>query len=153
MVTDSIIKERIKKPLNEDGFTLVNAFYKKEGHDLYLHIIIDMEKDIGLDDIVKATNIISPLLEQIEGIDERYILDVSTLGAEREIDVHELEKYVNKHINVHLINPIDGENYLQGDLLEVSEEMVKLSFRVKTRTKTVEIVRSNIDKARLAIKF
>jgi ribosome maturation factor RimP len=51
------------------------------------------------------------------------------------------------------VNPYEGYNFLEGDLKEVTEEEIKLEIRVKGRKKTLSLARSNIDKARLAIKF
>ena len=61
--------------------------------------------------------------------------------------------YVNSYVNVHLTNPINGENIYEGDLVAVNEDNILLSYRQKTRTKTVDIQKSNISKIRLAIKF
>ena len=56
-------------------------------------------------------------------------------------------------MEVKIINPIDGLNTYVGTLLEANEEKIVLSYRVKTRTKQVEILISNINKARLSVEF
>ena len=62
-------------------------------------------------------------------------------------------KYVGKYIYVKLRNPVEGLNDYTGTLEEASEEEIKLSYKVKTRTKYVTIEVANITKANLAIKF
>jgi ribosome maturation factor RimP len=54
---------------------------------------------------------------------------------------------------VHLTNPIKGENIYEGDLKEVDDDKIIITYRQKTRSIDLEILKSNIYKIRLAIKF
>ncbi len=147
------ILELIEKPINELGYENVSVSYKRENGTNYLRVLIDKDDVISLDDIVRVNDLISPMLDSEDLIDEAYILDVSTYGAEKSIDVNKLEKYVGKYVRVHLTNPYKGENYLEGSLDSVSSDIVSLTFRVKSRLVKAELNRKDIDKARLAIKF
>ena len=60
---------------------------------------------------------------------------------------------MGRYIHVHLVNPINGENIYEGTLVSQDEKQITLEFKVKTRTKTVDITKENISKIRLAIKF
>ena len=93
------------------------------------------------------------LLDEIDPIEGEYTLDISSLGAEKPLKVEKLNDYINSYVNVHLINPINGENIYEGDLVSVNKNNITLSYRQKTRTKTVDITKENISKIRLAIKF
>lgn len=147
------ILELIEKPINELGYENVSVSYKRENGTNYLRVLIDKDDVISLDDIVRVNDLISPMLDSEDLIDEAYILDVSTYGAEKSIDVNKLEKYIGKYVRVHLTNPYKGENYLEGSLDSVSSDIVSLTFRVKSRLVKAELNRKDIDKARLAIKF
>lgn len=153
----SVIEEKIYqllvKKINELGFQLINVSYKKEDRGNYLRISIDRDSDIALDDIVNVSNLISPILDVSEIINDKYILDVSSLGAEKEIDVTKLDKYVNKYLNVHLTCPYKGLNNIIGTLTAVDNANVWMEYKEKTRTIKVVLERKNIDKAHLAIKF
>ena len=85
--------------------------------------------------------------------DNPYTLDVSSLGAEKPIDLEKLDKYQGKYVNLHLSHPYKGENIIEGDLKEVTSDYVVLTYRIKTRIVEAKIERKDIDKARLAIKF
>ena len=50
-------------------------------------------------------------------------------------------------------NPFSGLNDVTGTLEEVKDDMLVISYRIKTRTKTISFEISNIAKANLAIKF
>ena len=48
---------------------------------------------------------------------------------------------------------IQGENIIYGTLEEAYEDKIVLSYKVKTRTKKVEIEINNITKANLAVQI
>ena len=50
----------------------------KEGSNYFLRIVIDRDKIIDIDTCVEVTNVINPLLDSVDYIDDSYILDVST---------------------------------------------------------------------------
>lgn len=143
----------IEKPLMALGYEEVFVKYVKEFGTFYLRVFLDKDDVIDLDDIVKANDLISPLLDEADLISNEYVLDVTSFGAEKPIDINRLEKYVGKYVNVHLSNPFKGLNNLEGDLKDVKEDEVTLIYKEKTRVKEVVLNRKDIDKARLAIKF
>ena len=150
------VRELIEPSLNEMNISIFEITYGKEGKDKVLRILVEKkdETNISLDEIVEVSEKISLLLDEKDLIsDDNYMLDVASAGAEHPIRLDELEKYVNKYINVHLVNALDGENSYEGTLLEVNDESILLSIRIKTRIKNITIEKSNIDRARLAIKF
>ena len=146
----------IKPSLDEQGIGIYEITYQKEGKDMILRILVEKtdETNISLDEIVNVSEKISLLLDEADIIkDDNYMLDVASAGAEHPIKLTEIEKYVNKYVNLHLINPIEGENSFEGTITSVNENEIALTIRVKTRTKTITINRENVDRARLAIKF
>lgn len=152
MVSDQI-KELISKKVSELGYDYLDVSFKKENGTLILRITVDKDDAISLEDIVKVNEVISPIIDEADLIKDKYMLDVTSLGAEKPIKLDKLEKYVSKYINIHLLNPYKGENYLEGTLLEVNEKEIVIELKDKARKFKVSINRDNIDKARLAIKF
>ncbi len=154
MTLESTVKNLIEKPIKALGYTDVDVKFVRESNTNYLRVMVDKDDEvIGLDEIVKVNDLISPLLDDADLIQTNYVLDVTTFGAEKAIDVAKLEKYVGKYINVHLTHPYKGLNIIEGTLESVDNDKVVISYREKTRLIKCEIVRSTIDKARLAIKF
>ena len=149
------VKSYIEPLVQEQGLVLDKFAYEKRGKDYYLVIYVEKEDEIAtLDDVCKVSEIISNKLDEIDLIPDNYVLDVSTSGAEKPItDFSKFPKYVGKYIFVKLRNPVEGENDYTGTLEEVNETSIKMSYKIKTRTKFVEIQISNITKANLAIKF
>ena len=152
-MNETQIKQLIEPTINKLGYSLESISLKREKGDLFLQIVVDRFDPISLDDIVAISNEISPILDENDAIKDNYFLDVTSLGAEKPIKLEHLDKYINKYVNLHVINPIKGENYLEGNIDSVNDDTLILSYKIKTRLVRVEIPRKDIDKARLAIKF
>jgi len=72
------IKELIKEPISKLDLTVDSIEYVKNGKYNFLNIVLDRINGIDLDTIVEATNIINPIIDEYDLIDEEYILDISS---------------------------------------------------------------------------
>lgn len=76
------IEEQVRKVLEKDvealGVTIDSITLEKEDNNLFLRIVIDRDEIIDIDKCVEVTNVINPLLDEADLIEEAYILDVST---------------------------------------------------------------------------
>lgn len=147
------LKPQIEKKVNELGYDLVSLTSRKEKGDLILSIVIDKVDPIDMNEIVSVSEKLSAFLDEVDNSETPYLLDISSLGAEKPLKVESLKEYVGRYVNVHVINAINGENIFEGDLLEVSDDSITVEYRIKTRVHKVVILLSNIYKIRLAIKF
>ena len=147
------VKSIIEPVINELGYELYSLNVKHELGDLILDVVVDRVAPINMDDIVAVTDKINEVLDETDPISEEYMLSISSLGAEKPLKVNDLHKYVGEYIHLHLINPINGENIYEGLIEKVEDGKITLSYKVKTRTKVIEVEFTNIYKVRLAIKF
>lgn len=154
MTLESTVLNLIEKPIKALGYSEVDVKFVREFGTNYLRVMVDKDDEaIDLDEIMKVNDIVSPILDEADLIKTNYVLDVTTFGAEKKIDVAKLEKYVGKYVNLHITRPYKGLNIIEGTLESVDNDIVIVSFKEKTRVIKAELVRSDIDKARLAIKF
>jgi len=72
------IKNLLEASINEAGYILDDVKLEKEGTTLFLRLQIDKEGIIDVEDCVTVTNIVNPLLDEADPIEENYILDVSS---------------------------------------------------------------------------
>ena len=150
------IKRKIEERLNSLGYRLYSLKYLRDKKGNTLEIIVDRDENINLDDIVSVSDNLSTLLDEIDDKDETpYTLDVSSLGAEKPIEISRLDKYVGKYVSLHLSHPYKGENILEGTISSFDKESntITLTYKIKTRVVNATINISDIDRARLAIKF
>jgi len=75
------ITESIEVELSKEEIIVDSVTFEREGKYNFLRIVLDKANGIDLDTIVKATHIINPILDELDLIDEEYILDV--LSKER----------------------------------------------------------------------
>lgn len=73
---ESKIKELLEQPLNDNGYILADVVYEKENNTNFLRIIIDKDGYININDCVFVNELINPILDEVDLIEESYILDV-----------------------------------------------------------------------------
>ena len=76
-----VIQSNIVEVLTEKEIIVDSVTFEKEGNYNFLRVVLDKMNGIDLDTIVEATNLINPLLDKLDLIEEEYILDV--LSKER----------------------------------------------------------------------
>jgi ribosome maturation factor RimP len=72
------IKKLIEDPMKEMDISICSIDYVLENNYHFLKIVLDKVNGLDLDTIVEATNIINPILDEHDLIDEEYILDISS---------------------------------------------------------------------------
>ena len=72
------IEEIITEPMKKLDIVVTDIVYVQEHKHNFLKITLDKVNGIDLDTIVEATNIINPLLDEYDLIEEEYILDIAS---------------------------------------------------------------------------
>ncbi len=71
------VKELIEKTIMDANYILDNVEYLKENNTNFLRITIDKKNGlIDINDCVTVNNILDPILDNIDFIDESYIVDI-----------------------------------------------------------------------------
>ena len=84
------VKELLNGKLDELNMFVDSVVLEKENNNLFLRICLDSDNILDLDSIVKATNIINPIIDEANLIEEQYILEV--YGKSKGSDLNEKEK-------------------------------------------------------------
>ena len=150
------VKPFIEEIVKANNLNLYDLEFVKEDGTWFLRVSI--ERDDGSMDFETAeviSNLVSAKLDELDPISHEYVLDVCSPGVERPIrNKEEFIKNLNQYISVYLkeVDDLNNDMYT-GDLLEVNDEGIIISYKDKTRTKKVSIDFKNIEKAHIAIKF
>ena len=72
----NVIRDNIKEEMDKMEIEITNISYRKEGNINFLEIELDKINGIDLDTIVKATDVINPIIDKLDIIDDSYILDI-----------------------------------------------------------------------------
>ena len=73
-----IIKKEITKPMEELEIIVDKVEFVNENNYNFLKIELDKVNGIDLDTIVEATNVINPIIDKLDLIEEEYVLDISS---------------------------------------------------------------------------
>ena len=72
------IRESITEPMKELDIIVDDIVYEEENGYNFLKITLDKVNGLDIDQVVEATNIINPIIDELDLIDEEYILDISS---------------------------------------------------------------------------
>ena len=73
-----IIKKEIMEPMNKMDIIVDSIDFVNENNYYFLKIVLDKVNGIDLDTIVEATNVINPIIDKLDFIEEEYVLDISS---------------------------------------------------------------------------
>ena len=73
-----IIKKEIMEPMNKMDIIVDSIDFVNENNYYLLKIVLDKVNGIDLDTIVEATNVINPIIDKLDLIEEEYVLDISS---------------------------------------------------------------------------
>ena len=74
------IRELLENVIEENGYTLYKVEYVKENNMMFLRLYIDKEGIMEIEDCVTVSNLVNPILDEADPIEESYILDVCSKG-------------------------------------------------------------------------
>jgi len=72
------IREAITGPMENLNIIVDEVVYESELGYNFLKITLDKVNGLDMDSIVDATNVINPIIDGLDLIDEEYILDISS---------------------------------------------------------------------------
>ncbi len=72
------IKEAITGPMERMNIIVDEIIYVTENGYNFLKITLDKVNGLDMDTIVEATNVVNPIVDELDLIDEEYILDISS---------------------------------------------------------------------------
>ncbi|HZJ89454.1 MAG TPA: hypothetical protein VFD05_02050 [Bacilli bacterium] len=148
------IKNLLEPTVQDLGFTLLSVKYFSRGKRHYLEVVIDnFLTPISLNDIVRVSDAINPLLDDVSELSNNYILDVTSSGAEKEIPLEHLSKYVAGYITVTLTEALQGTTKVTGHLEKYTNDELEMKTNQKGKITTVKIPVNIIKKVNLALKF
>lgn len=135
----------IEETVLEQGVTLWDVKFLKEGASWYLRIFIDKDDGISIDDCTNVSHAIDAIIDEADPIDVPYYLEVCSPGLERELtrDFH-FSKMIGEKVKIKLYKALDGKKEFIG-ILKDSGEVITL----ETENGIVTFTLKEISKANL----
>lgn len=138
-------ESKLSKDIETIGYHLYSLDF--EGKHKILHVYLDESLDLNQMEVVSEK--ISGFMDKYDSEFEEYLLDVTSIGAERPIrNEKEVLNAVGKYVHV---KTKDIEQ--DGDLIKFENNVLTIQYLDKTRKKTISINYNDVKKLRLAVKF
>lgn len=143
------VEEAVEKIAEEilanTDYELVDVEYVKE-RDWFLRVYIDKEGGIGLDDCQEVSGLLDEKLEELNIINDRYILEVSSPGLDRALKKEkDFKREMGKLVDITLYKAIDGEKMLTGKLTGYTKNIITIDETREIALKDIALVRLHID--------
>ncbi|HIF20163.1 MAG TPA: ribosome maturation factor RimP [Gammaproteobacteria bacterium] len=123
---DSKIIEKIEKSINLIGYELMEIECSPNKRGLKIVTFIDHSDGITMDDCVKATKVITPILELKE--DDDYLLEVSSPGLNRKLITKEhFDRFRGQTVKIKLKNKADDRRNFKGQLKSRNGNKVEIT--------------------------
>lgn len=130
------IEQRVKELVEEKiadrpDLFIVNIQMLSNGK---LSVLLDGDAGISIDDCVKISRHVGFHLEEEDAIEQAYVLEVSSPGAESPfVNSRQYLKNIGRQVEIVL----KDQKVLQGELLEYNEDSLKIASILPTKGKKV----------------
>ena len=143
------VEEAVEKIAEEilanTDYELVDVEYVKE-RDWFLRVYIDKEGGICLDDCQEVSGLLDEKLEELNIINDRYILEVSSPGLDRALKKEkDFKREMGKVVDITLYKAIDGEKMITGKLTGYTKDIITIDETREIALKDIALVRLHID--------
>lgn len=147
------ITERVRgiaeQAIQAKGIELVHVQIGGTKRDAVVRIYIDKDGGVTLEDCSIVSREVETVLDELDLIPSRYVLEVSSPGIERELySIGDFEKFAGQMIKIKTREAIDGQKTFVGNILEVSGNTISIEDRNKG---VMNFEHSDITKANLKI--
>ncbi|AKX33937.1 ribosome maturation factor RimP [Spiroplasma litorale] len=150
-------KKLIVSEIESCGLKLYEINFTKEFDSNVIQILVEnmdsSKLNVEFDNLISANEKLSTLLDKIDSTDEKYLLEVSSAGAERKIKNEDtLKLSMGKYLYLKLKEPIDGLDDFNATLIDAIDNYT-FSVNIKGRIKKIKLKWDQIEFIRFAIKF
>ncbi|MBR6408440.1 MAG: ribosome maturation factor RimP [Clostridia bacterium] len=126
--------------------------YLKEGSDWHLHVLIDKDGGISIEECEKFYRAFDPLLDEADPIDHPYQLEIESPGIERSLTRPEhYDDCKGRTVCVTLIRPDEsGQKIHTGELLGLEDGEIAISVgdeTIRFDKKSVSSVKTVFDES------
>lgn len=143
--------EEILIPIVEDaGVTIYDVEYVKEGSDWYLRVYIDKPEGVNINDCEVVNRALSAKMDELDFIDDAYILEVSSPGLGRALKKERhFEKSIGQEVEVKTYKAVDKEKQFIGILQSYENGVIT----IETDKKEMKFEKADVASVRLTFDF
>lgn len=136
--------------VQEQGCSLWDVEYVREGGEWFLRLYIDKEGGVDIDDCENVSRAVDPVMDEKDPIPESYRFEVCSAGLERVLKrPSDFERYLGEKVLVKLYRPKNGTKEFPGVLKGYDNGDVT----VEVGTQTYIFEKAEVALVRLRVEF
>ena len=141
----------IRTVVTDTGFELYDLTFVKEGPNWYLRVFIDKDGGVTIDDCETISRAVEKVLDDMDPIEQSYILEVSSPGIDRPLKKDaDFVRYKGSKVDVKLYNPQNKRKEFTGMLEGLQDGNITI---IDGSGNTLRFPKSNVAMCRLAVVF
>ena len=150
MKVTEIVTQFAKPVVEENGCSLWDVEYVREGSERFLRVYIDKEGGVDINDCEKVHRALDPILDEKDPIAESYHFEVCSAGLERALKrPADFERFMGSNITVKLYRPRNGLKEIPCVLTGYENGRVT----VTAGKETITFEKSEVALVRLRVEF
>lgn len=123
-----VVAELAKPVVEENGCSLWDVEYVREGGIWYLRLLIDKEGGVDILDCEAISRVVSDLLDEADPIEGSYVFEVGSAGAERALKrPSDFEQFMGASVLVKTYKSVDGRKEFAGELAGYDDGAVTIT--------------------------
>lgn len=120
---EGIFQEKIR----DMGYELLDLDMEKFNDEKCLVFYIYKEDGVDLDDCEKVSQVLSPMMDELDPIEGSYLLSVSSPDLSRPLkNDRQLEINLNNQVEISFYKKRDGSKSLRGRLISFDKEKIRI---------------------------
>ena len=125
--TEKVVYDLVKPIADEQGYSIWDVSFEKEGAYWYLRVFIDHPDGIDIEDCEKMTRPVNAAVDAADPISQAYVLEVGSAGLERELNQPQhFAETLGMEVRARAIRPINGEKEWIGILTAYDTEQITI---------------------------
>lgn len=134
----------------QQGLSVWDVEFKKEGKDYYLNVYLDKEGGVSIQDCENVSRALEAILDKEDPIPQAYVLVVSSAGLDRPLKREsDFLKFLGSLVDVKLYAPLNGTKEFTATLVGYHDHTVILEYEGQN----LEIAQERFSSIRLSVVF
>lgn len=154
------IKEMLEGFLEENGLSLYNVEFVKEGKEWYLRVYIEKpegceEEYVSTDECELVSRYLSDKLDETDPIEQNYYLEVSSPGLDRAlIKEDDYRRFAGRMVDVNLYSAFEGtKNFTEATLIGLEDGKLVIEDAPIIKSKNKSKAPQRGEAVRISIPF
>lgn len=121
------LRSQLEPEIEELGYELVDLEYVQEEGEFYLRFYIWNQEGVSLDDTEVVAKYLDERLDEIDPIERRYYMEVSSPDLNRPLKTtDDLRRNMENEVDIKLYKKVDGSKEYQGFIVDYSDDTLTL---------------------------